>query len=287
MNKKTIIELINDPTLLSSEVYLDEIKNLSQKFPYSSTIQLLLTKALHTAKDLSFNEQLKIAAIVCPDRKKLYQIIHQTQLRSLITEIEEEVSDHEEIIVTTNDKTTEESSLHINHLKENQNRKNEELDVLEQNILIEAINSSIHLEIPETIEDDFSGTLENEELTDIEPAIEQQRNKFTNWFSSNTQEKEKVNSSGNVSSLIDSFLKQEKKNIKKPEFFSPGNLGKISLVDNEEFVTETLASVYAAQGNLEKAIRIYERLILKNPEKSTFFASRIRFLKDKLENKKE
>ena len=38
-------------------------------------------------------------------------------------------------------------------------------------------------------------------------------------------------------------------------------------------VTETLARVYAKQGNLPKAIEAYRRLALKYPEKSAYFAA--------------
>ena len=41
-------------------------------------------------------------------------------------------------------------------------------------------------------------------------------------------------------------------------------------------MTETLAKVYLQQKNYKKAIQAYKILILKNPEKSGFFADQIR-----------
>jgi pentatricopeptide repeat protein len=51
-----------------------------------------------------------------------------------------------------------------------------------------------------------------------------------------------------------------------------------SIEHSDEIVTETLAKVYAKQGNIAKAKRIYGQLILKNPEKKTYFASLIKQL---------
>jgi hypothetical protein len=65
----------------------------------------------------------------------------------------------------------------------------------------------------------------------------------------------------------------------KKEFFNPVNIAHQSTVDDESLVTETLAEVHVKQGNIEKALKIYSKLCLIFPEKSTYFAARIENLK--------
>jgi len=52
----------------------------------------------------------------------------------------------------------------------------------------------------------------------------------------------------------------------------------------EEPITETLANIYAQQGYYKKAIGIFEKLSLKYPEKSTYFAGRIEKIKSLMNN---
>ena len=53
-----------------------------------------------------------------------------------------------------------------------------------------------------------------------------------------------------------------------------------SVEDKGSYVTETLAEIYAKQGNVKKAKEIYQQLSLKYPEKKIYFASRIEELAD-------
>ena len=50
-------------------------------------------------------------------------------------------------------------------------------------------------------------------------------------------------------------------------------------------MTETLAKVYLEQKKYENAIKAYRILILKYPEKSGFFADRIKAIKNLQKNK--
>ena len=51
--------------------------------------------------------------------------------------------------------------------------------------------------------------------------------------------------------------------------------------DDLDFVTETLAAIYADQGYYDKAIEVYAKLILLYPEKSTYFATLVNEIKSK------
>lgn len=76
--------------------------------------------------------------------------------------------------------------------------------------------------------------------------------------------------------LIDRFIREEPR-ISKPKaaFFNPSDSAVRSNMDEEEIVSETLARLYAEQGNIQKAIHIYEKLSLINQEKSRYFAAQI------------
>lgn len=82
--------------------------------------------------------------------------------------------------------------------------------------------------------------------------------------------------------LIDKIIESDPGKLKlgTNKFFTPNVDAKQSLLENEHLVTETLAKIYALQGNINKAIRAYEILSLKFPQKSVYFATLIQNLKN-------
>ena len=88
--------------------------------------------------------------------------------------------------------------------------------------------------------------------------------------------------------IIKKFLESEgNKNQKNPsnETLSIDELGKKSISEKDEVVTETLALIFEKQGKIDKAVDTYKKLIVKYPEKKSIFANRIEELNNKLENK--
>lgn len=91
-----------------------------------------------------------------------------------------------------------------------------------------------------------------------------------------------ANEQGTIGELIDRFIQsQTPPPAPKATFFKPQEAAKRSLDDEAGLVTETLAKLYAAQGNTAKAIDAYHRLALKHPEKSSYFAALAKALEDK------
>ncbi|HEY0977426.1 MAG TPA: hypothetical protein VGE21_08145 [Flavobacteriales bacterium] len=84
-----------------------------------------------------------------------------------------------------------------------------------------------------------------------------------------------VASPSDTKSLIERFIQQSVQTApaKKAEFYTPQLAAKRSLEDHSDLVSETLAKVYEAQGNYTKALAAYQRLALKHPDKSTYFAA--------------
>jgi hypothetical protein len=77
--------------------------------------------------------------------------------------------------------------------------------------------------------------------------------------------------------IIAQFLTNQPR-ISKPkaEFFSPHKAAKLSIAEDDDIVSETLAKIYVQQGSLHKALKAYETLLLQNPEKKAYFAARIK-----------
>ena len=83
--------------------------------------------------------------------------------------------------------------------------------------------------------------------------------------------------------IIERFIKEEPI-IKAPsaENLHNENMARRSAEDNYVLVTETLANIYIDQALYLKAIEVFKKLILKYPEKKSYFATRIQELENKI-----
>lgn len=78
-----------------------------------------------------------------------------------------------------------------------------------------------------------------------------------------------------VLEIIDKFIESEPEISIRPKLTDgkQEDISRRSVTDEGELVSETLAQIYLKQGNKTRAIRIYENLKLKFPEKSAYFES--------------
>jgi tetratricopeptide (TPR) repeat protein len=75
---------------------------------------------------------------------------------------------------------------------------------------------------------------------------------------------------------LEEIKKKKKKKKKKKQMLQEAVQ---SITENEEIASETLAELLIKQGRYDKAIEMYDRLILLFPEKSDYFAAKIKHLK--------
>jgi len=187
--------------------------------------------------------------------------------------------------------------------------KSDSIPELEKLILTEAINISLTQELETQVEQEASSesiapptidppVIEVEATTLSETTDRSGKRSFSSWMQilgsetrpsveeTSKKHTEPTEKQTTQSSLIDRFMNSES-TIEPPksEFFSPANMARMSLTDDESFVTETLANIYAKQGHTQKAINAFQSLRLRNPEKSSYFASRIKELEKLLKKK--
>ncbi len=84
--------------------------------------------------------------------------------------------------------------------------------------------------------------------------------------------------------LIDNFITGKPKIIPSKESISNLDISSDSVKEDEGFITDTLARIYVKQGYYSKAIFAYEKLSLKYPEKSSYFAGQINEIKKIINN---
>lgn len=285
------------------------LKEVLGRYPYFQPARVLLVRALKVSDDISFQEELKDAALHAGDRRLLKQIV-EGKMPEVVKEVEDIVESAEAEIVAIPMQEEEPEAVALE-----EGFSSSETDVTTETIEIAAEErqeeEAIVFEVPPVVKEAeiLSQILEYPEIAEVsndqasvvsgplhEESQQPEKLSFTEWLKRSRLEhpaepkketekepvwvapKEKVEEE----SLISKFIETDPR-ISAPTkaaFFSPVDMARKSVEDRDDVVSETLAKIYAAQGDIQRAIRIYNKLSLLYPEKNSYFAALI----EKLEN---
>ncbi len=281
MNTSDFIYLINKPNAIKERhgLILDKIVS---EFPYFQSARALQLKNFYNQESYQYNSALKQTAAYTADRSVLFEFITSDHFSSL----QQAFFDEKEAKINEIMVNGPEIIRSIPTESKNIVEKSNEVGFQDQQPLENQLFENLQKAIPSTIENRleigkpllFSKNekhsfqewlqlsaykpiirVENAEKNPIEPEIFTERQKKLD--------------------LIDTFIKN---NPKIPPISKEATIAVVfenNALDNATLMTETLAKVYLEQKKYLKAIQAYEILILKYPEKISFFANRISDIK--------
>jgi hypothetical protein len=292
MQVDQFIHFLSQPEELA-EVSEKNMLAILREFPYCQTGQLMATIRLHLNNSILFEEQLKKTASISPDRKKLFTYIEQRKNKQ-VEEPSNEIPIVKQQISTTllkekvgNEIVAEETNAK-NQLEDVPTKTNEEsLDLLEKEYLTSAISSSILLDSDKVNleEKETDKPFNDEKIAQFDADAPHTYSAWLSYFNGDSK-KEKTDSLSNKElgndAIINRFIQEDPRiKPKKTTFYNPSNMARMSVTDSG-IVSETLALIHVEQGSFQEAIDVYEKLILKNPKKRSYFANQIKNLKQKL-----
>ena len=267
---------------------------------------------------LLLNDRLKLTPfgkrkIVESEPEKTEEISKDLQTENLtesVSEFQHEESTKEELFELSDDVTiienkegdvisvdeTIEKDVEILELNDPDAELIEKEASSEKEIVSEKSDSDLLVEATEVYHIGYGGNLYtlNEDEGKKEDSLSKENHSFTDWMevvdkgdeASQSKLEEPVKSKKKNHDLIDNFIQNEpsiQRNIKVAD--KQEDISAESVRENDSFMSETLASIYVKQRLFDKAIAVYRKLELKNPEKNVYFASQIEKI-EKLKNSK-
>nr|WP_288836254.1 tetratricopeptide repeat protein [uncultured Flavobacterium sp.] len=278
MNVTDYTYLINKPHTITEKQTL-ALEKVLDEFPYFQSARALRLKGLYNENSFKYNSALKVTAAHTTDRAVLFDFISSESFNAIQKELFEKktnellsihVIDSIEVIPTKKAAINENSIAFENTTSIN---TTEELAEIKEPTPTpeEKLEIGKPLEFSKTETHSFQEWLQ---LSRIQPII---REAETNNSSKNTASDEDLKKK--KESIINKFIENNPK-ISPIKAGTTANLNiDINKEDTSSLMTETLAKVYLEQKKYQKAIQAYEILILKYPEKSSFFADRISDIK--------
>jgi len=249
------------------------LEELAASFPYCQVAHILIAKGNYTHGSMHTEQKIKKAALYTSNRKNLKYFIQGDIKSASYTSNIREVSSFKTNTLTLKQLSSQytaevqnarSSAPAHSGLKEQAEGPSEE----EQKLLTNQ-QTSVQ-EQKATVEDEVSGSHIN----------------YTGYIAdTDSDEKKHQDNSDKINKLIDRFIKEDPSitplrsmsgEVENKELSDLSGQG-INKVKGP--VSETFANLLVKQGKKEKAIEIYENLILKYPEKKVYFASRIEELK--------
>ena len=314
MQAKEFINYIKNPNSLEKNSVKD-LQKLVNDFPYFQSAHLLLSLASKKWDASVYQKSLKKTAIVVTNRSHLFNLIQQFEISNTVIED----SDHQKLVVEevlepidstkelnilkATELLIENSDSEISETEFQQKTKPNAEEVLENEIAKQVVGAILEKQMLNLSDTQlvFNQNKEPENFTDWLRLIQKSNKQLSaeNILDINTDnntdiktrlEKGKIitqesalNKKLKNLALIDKIIEKSPGQIKikdDQKFYSPEQNAKESLLENEHLVSETLAKIYALQGSVNKAVRAYEILSLKFPQKSAYFASLIQKLKN-------
>ncbi len=313
MNTATFTYLLANPQQLNDQ-QLADLETVISKYPYFQSARALQLKGLKNNDSFLYNDALKLTAAYTADRDILFQYI--TSDAFVQDKISEAILQHDasvnELEVEIED-VTEQTALELDKQLKNELKKAEAIlnpQLFERKIasvkeISEEANKTPEPEaqIPNEADDSIEVTTHSEEIEPDAPLAfkKQDTHSFSEWLQltraqpiDRSEEKEEAiaqtpsqdEAIEKKFELIEKFIQDKPKLEVSAQPTKQIDLAEPYTQTPNALMTETLAKVYLQQKNYKKAIKAYEILILKNPEKSGFFADQIRAIK-KLNTKEE
>ena len=267
MDASDIVRLLY--TTHYSPADLEEVNKICRTFPEFSSAQLLRVRILEVL-GREKQQQLKLAAVYSMNREKLYQLVNEVKPEP---EPEEAAEEETEVIQFTEEPHEEADVIIRHHAPYAGEEPDAELLELDEEPDERLLTLDEDSEKDEDSEEDISPSsllydLEKDESDMEEPKVDDEEIPVIDQVDRPQNDQNHH--------LISRFINEDPGPIRPDRETSlKGDVSLDSIREHDGFITDTLAQIYVKQGLYAKAIYAYERLSLKYPEKSAYFAAQI------------